>query len=265
MTAMDLGEFDIIELAHVLGPDTLHGAISTAFRDKTVLAHAPFEPGPINDATITSGIDSFEIGAHTGTHVDALAHVARGGRLFGGTSIAGSIENPDVPLPADITNRPVVGRGVLLDFPRAWNVERVDGATRFSADDVKECAKTLGVELRNGDAILIRTGWDTLAADPVAFLEGPFPGPEQDAARLFVELAASAVGSDTMPFEAVPAEVPLEVHAILLVDAGIQILELLDLTELSRRGVTEFTFVLAPLRIAGGTGSPVAPLALVSR
>ena len=31
-----------------------------------------------------------------------------------------------------------------------------------------------------------------------------------------------------------------------------------------RQGLTEFVFVMAPLRIAGGTGSPIGPVAVVA-
>jgi kynurenine formamidase len=53
------------------------------------------------------------------------------------------------------------------------------------------------------------------------------------------------------------------VHRILLVEHGIHIIEHMRFDELTGRGVAEFVFVLAPLRIVGGTGSPVRPLALL--
>jgi kynurenine formamidase len=54
---------------------------------------------------------------------------------------------------------------------------------------------------------------------------------------------------------------PLHIAAIR--DSGIYLLELLDLEELARRGVTRFLLVVAPLNIVGGVGSPVAPVAVV--
>ena len=55
----------------------------------------------------------------------------------------------------------------------------------------------------------------------------------------------------------------LPVHALLLVRAGVPIIELMDLEGLAADGVSAFAFVAAPLRIAGATGSPMRPLALV--
>jgi kynurenine formamidase len=75
-----------------------------------------------------------------------------------------------------------------------------------------------------------------------------------------------ATGADTTAYEQIPAGVGhrvLPVHRILLVQAGIHIIEHLNLEAAAAAGLTEFTFVMAPLRIVGGTGSPVRPFAAV--
>lgn len=51
-------------------------------------------------------------------------------------------------------------------------------------------------------------------------------------------------------------------HALLLVDNGIHIIENLDLEELAAAGARSVTFVALPLPIAGATGSPLRPLAI---
>ena len=43
---------------------------------------------------------------------------------------------------------------------------------------------------------------------------------------------------------------------------GIHLLENLKLDELVQKGVAEFAFVMQPLKIQGGTGSTVAPVAV---
>jgi kynurenine formamidase len=50
---------------------------------------------------------------------------------------------------------------------------------------------------------------------------------------------------------------------ILLVRAGIYIIEALNLEALAADGVREFAFACLPLKFRGGTGSPVRPIALV--
>jgi kynurenine formamidase len=88
------------------------------------------------------------------------------------------------------------------------------------------------------------------------------PGPEAEGARWLSARGIFAAGADTVAFERVPsADMPVHVH--LLVERGIHLIECLNLEELARDGVHEFAFVAAPMKIEGGTGAPVRPLALV--
>ena len=54
----------------------------------------------------------------------------------------------------------------------------------------------------------------------------------------------------------------LPVHQIMLVVHGIHLLENLKLDELAAKGAHQFAFVMQPLKIQGGTGSTVAPVAI---
>jgi len=255
---------EVIQLSHVLDHRTVNGPVSAPFELSVPHPHTPFDPAsPVTDTTITSASDAIGIGDHTGTHVDSLYHVAEGGLLWDGTDIRASAGlDPSADSTMNAVLHPVVARGVLLDFPALFG-QKLAADTRLTSEDLKACAVAQGLELQNGDAVLLRTGWDELYSQPERYLCPPFPGPEIEAARFLGGLKASIVGSDTMAFEAAPAEVPLAVHAELIVRNGIQIMEMLDLRELSRRQIYTFTFVVAPLRISGGTGSPVNPLAIV--
>jgi hypothetical protein len=71
-----------------------------------------------------------------------------------------------------------------------------------------------------------------------------------------------AAGSETAPFEFVPNP-SMSVHVHLLVESGIHIIECLNLEELAASGARKFLFVATPLRIRGGTASPIRPIALV--
>jgi kynurenine formamidase len=84
------------------------------------------------------------------------------------------------------------------------------------------------------------------------------------------ERGVLAVGADNMAWDfALGSDpelgIPLPGHVILLVRAGVYILENLFLEELAAAGVHEFTFVCTPLKILGATGSPVRPIALSPR
>jgi kynurenine formamidase len=55
----------------------------------------------------------------------------------------------------------------------------------------------------------------------------------------------------------------MPVHIHCLVEKGVHLLEVVNLEELARAGIFEFLLVVVPLKIRGGTGSPVRPLAVV--
>jgi kynurenine formamidase len=76
-----------------------------------------------------------------------------------------------------------------------------------------------------------------------------------------------AAGADTIAFERLPpggGHSLLPAHRVLLVEAGVYIIEALALEDLSAEGIRVFTFVLVPLNLIGATGSPVRPLAVVA-
>jgi len=73
------------------------------------------------------------------------------------------------------------------------------------------------------------------------------------------------IGADNVPVEVSPnpdKQLSLPVHQIALVVNGIHLLENLKLDELAAKNVNEFAFMMQPLKIQGGTGSTVSPIAV---
>jgi kynurenine formamidase len=73
------------------------------------------------------------------------------------------------------------------------------------------------------------------------------------------------VGADNSAIEISPnpdKKLAGPVHQIMLVVNGIHLLENLRLDQLAARGVHEFALIVEPLKIQGGTGSTVAPIAI---
>jgi hypothetical protein len=73
------------------------------------------------------------------------------------------------------------------------------------------------------------------------------------------------VGSDNWPVEVAPnpdKEISLPVPQIMLVVNGIHLLENMKLDELASKRVHEFAFMIQPLKVQGGSGSTVAPIAV---
>ena len=133
-----------------------------------------------------------------------------------------------------------------------------------------QIAEAKGLTVEPGDVVLVRTGWGSLWRDHRRFITGGLhaqavgPGPELVGAKWLSAHGVFAAGSDTVAFEHLPApEMPVHVH--LLVESGIHIIECLNLEELARDGVREFGFVASPMKIEGGTGAPVRPLAMVGK
>ncbi len=208
-------------------------------------------------------------GGHVGTHVDALAHVSHEGLMHGDVDAAAAqVGGTFRELGAEHTPA-FLHRGVLLDVAAARGVDVLDPAHGVGADDLQAALDRAGTPLRKGDVALVRTGWSRHFGDATRYLskEKGVPGVTPDGARWLAEAGIVATGTDTTAYEQIPpgtGHSVLPVHRILLVQHGIFIIEHLALEDAAAAGLTEFTFVMAPLRIVGGTGSPVRPFAAVS-
>ena len=121
------------------------------------------------------------------------------------------------------------------------------------------------VDFGEGDAVLIRTGWGRLwRVDNARFMKGE-PGIGLAAAEFLARKNVMMVGSDNWAVEVRPYPdkgLFLPVHGLMLTVHGIYLLENLELEELARDRAYEFAFIVQPLKLRGGTGSSVAPMAV---
>ena len=207
-------------------------------------------------------------GGHVGTHIDALAHVSQDGLLHGGVkpdSIQSNLGFSELGIE---TVEPIVCRGVMLDIAALHGVELLEGGYEVSVEDLEESASRQNVEVLAGDAVLIRTGWSRHWTDTTAFIgaESGTPGPGEAAARWLSDQGVRLGGAETIAFEVIAPErghAVLPAHRVLLVEAGVHIIEVMDLSRLADSGVSEFVFVATPLKLVGATGSPIRPIALI--
>jgi kynurenine formamidase len=258
----------VVQLGHVLQPgQTRNGTAPPYSHALTNGFGESIGSVPGQSPDIRGVSDMISLGCHTGTHMDSLAHVSYHGLLFDGTKTSDpGVEDyfRGVVMNGQAENfRPIVARGVLLDFARYLGVERVGGDYVITPAAMAACAASQDVTFGAGDVVLFRMGYDLVYRDPDEFLRMPIPGPDPDTARELVRAGVVATGSDTMPYEAAPGAEPMQVHAELIPKAGVFIFEMLDLRELSQQDAREFLFIALPLRIKGGTGSPINPVALV--
>jgi kynurenine formamidase len=222
----------------------------------------------VAETGMSSAADSIALGSHVGTHIDALCHFSCDGKLHGGVDVApvqtdgGGIRELSVD-----TIAPILCRAVMLDIAAHVNTDTLPTDFAIAPDLLESVANQQKVSIQKGDIVLLRTGWARFWNDASRYITGgkgtqaAGPGPEIDGARWLSKYGPFAVGSDTVAFEKVPTPT-MPVHVHLLVESGIHIIEALNLEELSHDRIYEFVFVATPLKIRGGTGSPIRPLAL---
>jgi len=259
-------DVDIYDLAHPLSADIPSSPSHPGFRMALMRRHgdAVREDGgsAANELIVTGG--------HVGTHVDALGHVSHEGKLHGGATASDAQTGGRLKTHGIDALAPLVARGLLLDIPAVLGVDALEPAHAVTAEELAAAEARTGTTLRKGDVALVRTGWSQRVTDPIAYigLESGVPGPIVDGARWIAERGVAVTGSDTLAYERIPPGAGhrlLPAHRVLLVEHGINIVEVLNLEQLAEDAVHTFAFVLAPLNILGATGSPVRPLALVER
>lgn len=205
------------------------------------------------------------ISGHTGTHLDGLGHMSVNGKLHGDRLVSEHMGEKGIGGIGMETVPPFICRGVLLDVAGHKGVDCLSAAQAVTADDLQACAEAQGVKVEPGDAVLIRTGWMRHWNDSHTYLgEGKgTPGPDASAARWLAERRVRLAGADTVAFEQIrPDRNGMPVHVVLLVEAGIHIMEMVNMEDLASDRVHTFLFMAVPLKIVGGTGSPIRPLAI---
>ena len=205
------------------------------------------------------------------TQWDSLAHVYYDGQLYNGfpaatITAAGAARNA-----IDRLGTGIVSRGVLLDVARLWGVDRVAPGVAIKPTDLDAAERAAGVRVGTGDVLLVRTGHlgvFKLDRDREGYLRRT-PGLGMACVEWLHARQVAAVATDTVAVEVIPWEdpaLPLPVHLLCIRDVGLTLGEMFDLDELAaacaRDGVWEFLFSAPPLKVTGGVGSPLNPLAV---
>ena len=255
---------EVIDLAQPLEPGMPHSPNHAPFTLALVRRHGD-RPRPDG----SSGASELLImAAHSGTHIDALCHIADRGQLHGGVDAFEAQREGRFRQLGIETVPPFIGRGVLLDVADYRGEAPLPPAYEIDADDLEATARRQGVAIEPGDAVLIRTGWSVHWGRPDAFVghESGVPGVGVAGAEWLCRHRIRLAGSDTLAYERIlPGQGHrlLPVHTLLLVRSGVPIVECLQLEELARRRIYRFVLIVTPLKIVGGTGSPVRVVALV--
>jgi kynurenine formamidase len=221
--------YEWIDLSHTLEEDI------PAYPTHARFGRTLYESYEYGDDALHYGLTTSE---HTGTHMDAPLHFI-----------------PEGPAVDEIPLDRLAGRAATIE------------ATDLGADGLLSVGRIEAWEENNGpieakDRVLIRYGWDrrwTTGPEGRRFLED-WPGLSGEAAEYLVGKGVSLVGCDTLAVDAtISTENPA--HYALL-GSEVYIIENLKNLDL----LPPFCrFLALPLKIRGGSGSPVRAIALVPR
>lgn len=207
-----------------------------------------------------------EIPEHNGTHVDALNHISIGNRLYNGLRIEDVSTMYGTSKLGMETMPPILTRGVLLDMAAYKGVETMEAGYVITPEDIEGCLKKQGTEIKPGDAVLFRTGWIHLwMKDNHKYAHGGEPGPGLASAKWLTDRRVAAVGADNLGVEVLPnpnRKLLFPCHQHFITKNGVAIIENLTLDELAKDKVYEFLFIALSLRIKGGSGSQIRPVAV---
>ena len=205
------------------------------------------------------------------SHIDALCHVLVKGQMYNGFP-AGAVRSIGADRNSIMAAKDgIASRGVLLDIPRLKGVPWLELGQAISIEDLEAAEEAQGVRVEEGDILLVATGRDARRErhGPWSPMDGMAGlditcGPWLHERRIAV-LGSDGI-SDAMPGRGIP-DWAAPIHQFCLVAMGVHLLDNLCLGRLSEacaeRNRWEFLFVAAPLRVEGGTGGPVNPVAVL--
>lgn len=177
-----------------------------------------------------------------------------------------------------------MGRGVLLDYKSwaeergEWSVEACFETTPITVDVLEQVAQAQGVQFKEGDILLIRTGWtnayEQLSGEARTKLSETYPPPaigvesSEKTVRWMWEKGFAAVAGDQPSFEAWPCQnTEYLLHEWLLAGWGLPIGEIFDLDRLAKeckeKNKYSFFFSSMPIYVPGGVASPPNGVAIL--
>jgi kynurenine formamidase len=227
----------------------------------------PIGVGPEQNRRVSLSGDCIAMYAHTGTHIDSLNHFGWCGEIWNGFTEREHLGARSWTRCGPEKHPPVIARGVLIDIAAANGVDVLPDSYGIGADDVRMALDRQRTTIRPGDVVMVRTGRMRVWPDREAYLPNE-PGLDLEGAKLLAEAGAIVIGADNIALEQAPSPDPDNhhgVHTFLLAEAGVPIMENVDLEELSADEVFEFAFVGRAMPIRGATAAPMQPIAMPLR
>ena len=251
---------EVIELGHVLSQSMpFFGTRRFDVHMKRTFMNEPTNRRGSNEELVVS-----EIG-QVGTQFDGFAHQTHENSWYNCFKVDENSTRTGFKKLGVHKVGALITRGVLIDVAGYKGVETLGDNYEITVEDLEGALKKQNLTLQAGDAVLINTGWGKLWGKENARYVKSCPGIGVKAAEWLMAKDPMLLGSDNWPVEVAPNPdklISLPVHQIALVVNGVHLLENLKLDELAGKNVSEFAFIMQPLKIEGGTGSTVTPVAI---
>ena len=243
----------------------------------------PSSPAPNNPTPAIHYMKRVERGKHSGysadyygisyhgtaaTHLDALCHVWNADGMWNG-------RHPDEAITMDGAvwgsvdqwKDGIITRGVLLDVPKHRGEPYVTHDRPVHGWELEDIAKEQGVTMEPGDALVVYSGrekWNE-GDNPLWGSSDQRPGLHASCLKFIRESDCCLLVWDMMDFQPNGYDLGWSVHGSIFA-YGIGLLDNALLQPLSEACTEEsryeFMLTVNPLRVVGGTGSPVNPVAL---
>ncbi|PCH61839.1 MAG: cyclase [SAR86 cluster bacterium] len=278
------GAADQLGTLNLITPETriaaaklVRSGVSVSMAHETLVEEAADNANPYEHDMLAVGnspgpwsLDSVGVAYHgyAHSHLDALCHRFHEGAMYNGFSESEVTSAGCGKLAITTAANGVFARGVLMDIARLKGVDWLDLDTAIMAEDLEAWEEQSGVKVGSGDVILVRTGrWARRAALGAWNVAANSAGLHASAVQWLrardVSIVGTDVAADTFPSGVEGYTHP--VHVMLLVAMGTPIFDNLDLEAVAEEAVAqnrwEFLLTTAPLRVEGGTGSPLNPIA----
>ena len=211
-------------------------------------------------------LERVEMTMHVGTHIDSLGHFATDARMYNGHTVDDCCGDWGLTKLGIEQCPPIVTRGVVIDVAGSKGADQLVGGEVITPSDLEAALKKQHTEIRQGDAVLIRTGWSRFYMVDNDTYVGSSPGLSAESGRWLSEQKVAAIGADNVALEVLPMEDAhtfAPVHQHLIVEKGVYIIENMRLDEPCTDGVYEFPFILLPTKYKGATACPVRPIGIV--
>lgn len=264
----------VISLGHPLDPNAppyYPAGLNAAAEHEMLTAWRSNAGGPVQAAS-----DQLHVQCHglDTTHMDALCHIGYGGIGWNGQDFQTMVDMGGAQRCDMLTAGPVVTRGVLVDVPRLRGVDHLDPSNPIRVEDIERACP----QVEPGDALIIRggraravAGHTSAAAAEGRTRENPYgliSGLHHNVMGMVGRFDCGLLGTDG-PADNFPHvdDNVLPIHVLSLVHLGLHLLHNLALEELAdalaAADRTSFLLTAAPLPLPRGTGSPIAPIAVL--